>query len=394
VPILVAGRGGSQVRYYCAYNLVNAVEANLQYAISPDRLDEFARNISSYYDQATTVQTPPPVKAGSSRLSGPRFPKAPDAWNRGIVQFAVASNTLPTRGVYTPPHDYFIHLDFQLLGRNQSFLIVPHVMGLPNPQVMYYIVYDLRTKTNLFAVGPDDLDCFAEHAERYLFVALASSPDTEYAVEASRMQDHLMRMEWGDAFRAWGRSWKAAATDPAWWVFSFGIPTLGALMSAGGSQGARAMKRLQETQINQLDQEITRTARILKQPETFRHSLTRSPKAPSYARIEQGGVIDLSEGEAAHYGEGVYTWAQDAQGVGKYIDIEVPAGVAVETIQVPAKGQTFYRLVPATGDTLPIRIVGTNLSQEEIAFGRRMIMNDLADDPVAPPPPPSGPTRR
>jgi hypothetical protein len=61
-----------------------------------------------------------------------------------------------------------------------------------------------------------------------------------------------------------------------------------------------------------------------------------------------------------------------------YIDIEVRVGTAVETIGV--KGQTFVRLVPAQGNTLPVRIVGTNLPQDQIALGRRLTADAPPDD--------------
>jgi hypothetical protein len=93
-------------------------------------------------------------------------------------------------------------------------------------------------------------------------------------------------------------------------------------------------------------------------------------KEVSFARIESEGRLRLSTWAKAHHGEGIYAWGRAQKGVGKYVDIEVPAGTAVETLSV--NGQTWYRLVPAAGDTLPVKVVGTNLTSEQIEFGRKV----------------------
>lgn len=142
--------------------------------------------------------------------------------------------------------------------------------------------------------------------------------------------------------------------------------------------GAAALARLEKTVANLLNQEVTRSARIISKPEVFRHSLAHpiTPGIP-YASIERQGTLRLSKGATAHYGEGVYAWQKGANGVGKYIDIEVPAGVAVEQLIVKnsltGSRQVFVRLVPATGDTVAAKIVGTNLTKEEIELGRSLL---------------------
>jgi len=62
-----------------------------------------------------------------------------------------------------------------------------------------------------------------------------------------------------------------------------------------------------------------------------------------------------------------FAWRQDKQAVGPCIDIEVPPGTAVETLS--ADGKTWVRIVPATGDRFPIRIVNTNLTEQEKQLG-------------------------
>lgn len=51
---------------------------------------------------------------------------------------------------------------------------------------------------------------------------------------------------------------------------------------------------------------------------------------------------------------------------------EVPAGVAVEDLQVEGKG-TFYRLVPAAGNGVPVSIQGTHISKEMIDMFEKLL---------------------
>jgi hypothetical protein len=141
--------------------------------------------------------------------------------------------------------------------------------------------------------------------------------------------------------------------------------------------GGAAIARLEKTMTNLLQHELTRSARMITKPEVFRHSLSHPVTAGiPYANIEREGAMRLSKGATAHYGEGVYAWQAGATGVGKFIDIEV-SGVAVEQLIVKnamtGSRQVFVRLVPATGDTVAVKIVGTNLTKEEIEFGRNLI---------------------
>jgi hypothetical protein len=49
----------------------------------------------------------------------------------------------------------------------------------------------------------------------------------------------------------------------------------------------------------------------------------------------------------------------------------VPPGTGVETLNVG--GQRWVRMVPPSGDKLPVRIVGTNLSPAQIEMGRKLV---------------------
>jgi hypothetical protein len=241
VPWCWQPQGQWQVRYYLAYDESSA-PTRLQYAVSPDKLDEFIQNLSSYHTKATTIQ-PPSVKFGSTRLFGARYPTSPDAWKGGIKMFPIARPQLPIKNVFVPPDKYHLWLNFIYLGKLHTFRIVPHVDGLPNPQVLFYLVQYDNAKLNLYAVSPDKLDDFADHAETHLFVAGATYPKSEHEVNASIVLDRAMDGEWGEAFNALGHAWKAAVSDPGWWIFSFGLPTTGFIIARGAGAAGKYINK-------------------------------------------------------------------------------------------------------------------------------------------------------
>jgi hypothetical protein len=282
-------------------------------------------------------------------------------------------------------------LQFEFLTKDKRHRIVPHVVGRPNPQVLYYIVFDLDSRRVLYAVSPNQIDNFADNAAKFLFAAGVHYPQTEYEVETARMMHHALHGEVGDMFKAWGRSWKAAVTDPHWWVAYVILPAgLGiAARHVLTRSGSQAMQRLQQTQYTPKGEQLTRSARVLKQPETFRHTIHNQTPQVTYAQIEKDAAMRLSTGDGAKYGQGVYAWEKGKPpGSQTYIDIEVPPGTAVETIKFP-DGRVYVRMMPPTGDKLPAKIVGSNLTQQEIAQGRRFVASDPGDmmDDVIPPPP-------
>lgn len=132
----------------------------------------------------------------------------------------------------------------------------------------------------------------------------------------------------------------------------------------------KASARLRDTARDLQSMKPIRSSEVLTQPKTFRHSLTAEVPSGSYANIEKEGALRLSTGAKAHYGEGVYAWHAGQARIGVYIDIEVPAGTGVETINVG--GQSWVRMVPPEGNMLPVRIVGTNLPQSQIDMGRML----------------------
>lgn len=117
---------------------------------------------------------------------------------------------------------------------------------------------------------------------------------------------------------------------------------------------------------------LSRSSRVTAGPEIFRHTIDLHGDARiAYGGIRRDGSIRLAQGGTALYGEGVYAYGKGGSAGGRYIDIEVPAGTGVETLTFERKG-TFYRIVPESGNSLPVRVVGSNLTPEEIAFADKL----------------------
>lgn len=142
---------------------------------------------------------------------------------------------------------------------------------------------------------------------------------------------------------------------------------------SGASQitAGPAAERLSNTAMDLQGKNPGRAVETLSSPRTYRHTITADVPGVSYARIEMEGSLRLSTGAKAHYGEGVYAWPAGQSGVGTYIDIEVQAGTGVETLDVG--GQRWVRMLPPNGNTLPVKIVGTNMPQPQIDMGRQLL---------------------
>jgi hypothetical protein len=132
-----------------------------------------------------------------------------------------------------------------------------------------------------------------------------------------------------------------------------------------------ALTRLRNTVDDKQSKNPLRTAEVLSSPRVYRHNLTSNAPPMSYAHIEKEGSLELATGADAHYGEGVYAWPAGKPSTRAYIDIEVPPGTAVETLNVG--GQRWVRMVPPNGDRLPVKIVGTNLSPAQIKMAREFV---------------------
>jgi hypothetical protein len=237
------------------------------------------------------------------------------------------------------------------------------------PHIVFYVAYNKTRRLTEYVIGPRKLDDFLRMGKLYAIAAGNFYGFTgrlsEYEISSAQVGYLAAKGDLRGAINALGRAWLSALQDPGWWAMA--ITSTAAVLPKTPSP---ALVRIEATEANLLRQNVTRSAAALEQPTAFRHTLTADVPPASYAQIEKVGRINLSTGGKAHYGPGVYAWEKGAQRIGKYIDIEVPAGTAAEKIVVG--GKTWYRLVPASGNTLPVKIVGTNLSAEEIALGRKL----------------------
>jgi hypothetical protein len=133
-----------------------------------------------------------------------------------------------------------------------------------------------------------------------------------------------------------------------------------------------ALARALQTQLNLQNHKLTRSVQLLQKPTRFRHTIRSDNPPATYYQIEKSGSLTYSTGAGAHYGEGVYVWEATKTGVGRYIDIEVPAGTAAELLKVEGVG-SWYRLVSASATNVSIKIVGHNFSQAELEFARKLL---------------------
>jgi hypothetical protein len=133
-----------------------------------------------------------------------------------------------------------------------------------------------------------------------------------------------------------------------------------------------ALKRLQGDQRNLLNTKVERSSSVLQKPTRFRHSLFKSDNPPAtYIQIRRSGKLVMSTGGGAHYGEGVYVYGTEVENLPNMIEVEVPSGVAVEELRPEGQG-VFYRLVPASGNGVPVVIKDTNIPEETIKLMEKL----------------------
>ncbi len=137
-----------------------------------------------------------------------------------------------------------------------------------------------------------------------------------------------------------------------------------------------ALKRLLADQRNVQKMNLQRSSSVLQKPTRFRHSLFRSGNpAATYVQIQRSGKLIMSTGAGAHYGEGVYVYGTEMENLPNMIEVEVPSGVAVEELRPEGEG-VYYRLVPASGNSVPVVIKDTNIPEEAIKMMEKFLGNE------------------
>lgn len=137
------------------------------------------------------------------------------------------------------------------------------------------------------------------------------------------------------------------------------------------------MARMKATIENVQRGDVTRFAGVNSDyPLRFRHTLNTftfggGPVASirellAYWSIVKRGLRISTGGASAQWGDGAYAWPADhAVGNRAYIDFEVPTGTLIEELHVPRQG-IFYRLLPHAGHYIAIRLLGTNIPNEQL----------------------------
>jgi hypothetical protein len=273
-----------------------------------------------------------------------------------------------------------------LFGVSIPYKLHPNVVDEQGePRCVFYVAYNTRAGRNEFVVGPSLVDLFASNVGLYAtaagnFFGLTGYA-TDYQVSHATMVDRTMNGDLTGTVACFGDSWAQALQDPGWWAQSMtafaaaGTPRPFPASTAarvGNPSSFPAVARALRTQQNLQGLKITRSVQLLEQPTVFRHTITYDPAPVSFARIEMDGHLRFASAGSAHYGEGVYAWRANSTGIGRrWIDIEVPAGTAAELIQTPSG--SWYRLLGADGQTLPVRIVRHNFTPSELALGRAVL---------------------
>jgi hypothetical protein len=92
----------------------------------------------------------------------------------------------------------------------------------------------------------------------------------------------------------------------------------------------------------------------------------RLPAALIYWHILNRGLMIQSGSANSQYGDGAYAWpAGFPIDRSPYIDLLILPGSLIEELR-PAGKAYFYRLLPHSGNHIPVTVVGTNVDPKEL----------------------------
>jgi len=171
-----------------------------------------------------------------------------------------------------------------------------------------------------------------------------------------------------------------------------------------GEDQRTALARLNATARNVQQAKVVRSVGIVSDPMRVRHVINQVSLGSMhpyfagqiYSMIQHQGLRISRGGQQAQFSDGAYVWPEGKDvGSKQYIDIELPAGVALEMITTTDERGTqsqFFRVMPHESDGDYIKdskIAGTNIDQDAIETYRK-ISNDRntglqLDQPAAPP---------
>jgi len=129
---------------------------------------------------------------------------------------------------------------------------------------------------------------------------------------------------------------------------------------------------------------VHRIRDILSQPFRARHIINfmrqhdaveghRYFETMAYLNIRQSGLV-ISKGGTAIYGDGAYCFSiatPPPLASHFYIDMEIPPVTGCEQIKVPDIGPYYYRFLPAIGDSIRVKLLGTNIPLSALLMAER-----------------------
>lgn len=164
-------------------------------------------------------------------------------------------------------------------------------------------------------------------------------------------------------------------------VTAFGLGVAGYSVSAPGVPRPNpAASRAYQTQMNARDVDestFTRTVTTATGEETFHHFTVSAvpPRTPQTAAVSivQGKSLAASRGgENGQWGFGGYAYEGPLPAGTPGVQFRVPSGTGLERIHLPGD-KPIIRLVPATGDAVPLVDPTHNLSPDDVAEAQRWL---------------------
>lgn len=191
---------------------VSDTQSGDKHAVGPDSLRKFVADHGGvlYADARNTDQVSP-----GPRMRDPRtLPAAPGAFRGDPTMYYVAP--------VLPAHDGIS--DAFVLGGYYQMRAYLRRRPDGTDAVLYYLAENIRSEWRPeYVVGPHSLEFFSKHLDLYAGMAAYAYPIQKGAMPAEYQQQSarfVMGVMTGDVERASSgtKAWKAAATDPSWWL--------------------------------------------------------------------------------------------------------------------------------------------------------------------------------
>jgi hypothetical protein len=179
-----------------------------------------------------------PKHETSAPSEGSKLPVDAKPWSGGIGLYPVVKDDLP-KDTFTK-FGSSISVDTAI--GDGFYKLVPQWRNQEDPHVVCYLAYNTRSERVDFAISPNQLNNFKEHAGALAitagnFYGFTGHP-AAYEVSTAEIPYRLQQGDFGAALRAWGKSWEEAVKDPGWWLNV--LSAAGALEGKAAGQATRA----------------------------------------------------------------------------------------------------------------------------------------------------------